>query len=119
MTSQRGMIPTIRRCNLLFLDGVPLSLREKYRRDIIRFAQGIISETSLDVGQCYSLQGEIYGGDYRDGHLVITHLIKRLTRVSADKPVGLVAEPGKVVLVATTDHGEEYCFTVERPPALS
>ncbi len=106
-------IPVIKKWHLSFLDGVSKERREHSQQEIIRFARGLLPGMVIDVLPCYSLVGRIYGGDYPDGHEVITHTITRLIRVIDAKKTSVANNSDDYVLLVNTERKEQYYLIIE------
>ena len=110
-------IPVIRRWRLEFVERTPQTLREKCEKEIIRTARGLLGSGIVDVAPCYSLVGHIYGGDYPEGHEVVTHEIKSLMNISRSSRAKTVTDKDEPVLVVSTTRDEEYYLVFERVDA--
>lgn len=111
--SKTEKIPVIKSWRMQFVDGTPITLREKSQSEIIRFARGAFGNGILNVVPCYSLVGHIYGGDYPEGHEVITHEITSLTNISHSSLAKTISANGEPVLIAKTRRDEEYYLVIE------
>ena len=111
-------IPVIKRWRMEFVDNTPAVLREKSQREFMRFARGLVRCSVLNVTPCYSLVGRIYGGDYPEGHEVITHEISSLTNISYSELAKTITQNGEPVLIAKTKRDEEYYVVVEHVDVL-
>lgn len=109
---QTSEIPVIKDWRLSYLDGTTKDLRENSYNEIIRFARSIITDGVRDVTPCYSIVGRIYGGDYPEGHTVITHTVTRLTNISTSALAKTVAHQGEKVLIVETVREEKYLLVV-------
>ena len=109
---QTSEIPVIKEWRLTYLDGTTKELRENSYNDIIRFARSIISDAVREVTPCYSIVGRIYGGDYPEGHTVVTHTVTKLTNISTSALAKTVADNGEKVLIVKTVRDEEFLLVV-------
>lgn len=106
--------PVIKKWRLTFIDGTPKNIRENSHNEIIRFARGMLSGGVLEVRPCYSLVGKIYGGDYPEGHEVITHTVTKMTNITGSSLAKTIAGSDQMVLIVNTCRDEEYYLVVER-----
>ena len=111
--SKADNIPVIKRWRMEFVDNTPANLREKSQKDFMHYARGRITTGSLDVVPCYSLVGHIYGGDYPEGHEVVTHEIVSLTNITHSNLAKTITDQAEPVLIVKTIRNEEYYVVVE------
>ena len=111
-------LPIIKKWRLCFLDSVPNELRDRCRRDLICFANACNECSTMEVPQCYGLQGEIYNSEYTDGREFITHIVTKARRVSEEAVLRVIAEPGEMAIIVETDRGESYYLIINSYSAV-
>ena len=108
--------PIIRSWTLMFLKRVPRPERDRLKEEIYSFAKSPSRCNNLDIVPSYSISGELFGGNFPDGHIVVTHEISQFERVVDETAIRKVVDikEWQTVLIAKTVRNEKFYLAVDR-----